>query len=212
MTHHVSPVRTAIATAVLAIAVGGSAGGCGPAHAGAAAIVGGERITVSALEAQVTALAEQRRATNQEDVPAADLTRDQLQRMILHGILREAAGRLDVRVSDSDVSARIDDLRARIGNPKAFRQQVLAANIGPGQLRPFVRDMLRSEGIGQALVPQSGTVASQQERQARQTRYLVRTARSLDITVNPRYGRWQPRDGTVQTVLPAFVQPESQRA
>ncbi|MGH3329601.1 MAG: SurA N-terminal domain-containing protein [Streptomycetales bacterium] len=212
MIHHANRVRTAIVIAVLAIAVGGSAGGCGPAHAGAAAIVGGERITVSALETQVTALAEQRRATSQEEVPAADLTRDQLQRLILHSILREAAGRLDVRVSGSDVSARIDDIKARIGDPKAFEQQVLAANIGPGQLRPFVRDMLRSEGIGEALVPQVGTVAGQQERQARQTEYLIRTARSLDITVNPRYGRWQPRDGNVQSVLPAFVQPENPRA
>lgn len=122
---------------VLAAVLAGLSAGCAPYHAGAAATVGGTRISTSQLrdivdrgEAAVPASAQQ--------VDRGALQRTTLSQLVELQVLQALADQLGVRVSEQDVDAVISQA-AQQGGLQQLQSSAAASGIAAGDLRVYAR-------------------------------------------------------------------------
>ena len=175
-------------------------------------IVDDQRTSIATLQGKVEAIAAERAKTGQEAVPAAEQSRTQIQRIIVHRILERAAAAQGVTVTPSEIDDRIAGLEQQFGGKEGLASQVAAANIAANDLRTFLADELLGQKIGEALAPGAQSDAEQQQRQNRLNDLLIRTAHEVDVAVNPRYGTFDPSSGQVNPPVNPLVQRESSSA
>ena len=122
---------------------------CGSdAHPGAAAVVGGERITVSQLESRVEEVREAQRAAVPDEAQyqqaiarTGSLTRDTLHGMVLDRVLERAARDAGVTVTDRDIQQMRSGLEQQAGGAEALeaawlQQYGIAAAASGGEPPP----------------------------------------------------------------------------
>ncbi|WUB64102.1 SurA N-terminal domain-containing protein [Streptomyces sp. NBC_00582] len=164
---------------------------CGnDAHPGAAAVVGGERITVSELENRVGEVREAQRAAVPDAAQYAQvvaqtgtLTRDTLHGMVLDEVLDRAAEDAGITVSRHDVQQARAALEQQWGGARGLETAWLQQyGIPPQRLD----DNLRLQLQAQKLASQLGTTTSD----AAFWSALSETSKKLGVDLNPRYGSW----------------------
>jgi hypothetical protein len=172
--------------------------GCGEtSKVGTAAIVGDERISVIQLQANVERVLDERAAQatgapDRTDVTSGELQRQLLGRMISSRLLAVVAGELG---APSVTPGQVDQLIAGVrqqGGEELVKQRAAELNIAFADLRDFVRDEQLTLNIFGKLGPAPRT---QEEFDALQVKLGERLAKAEDavgVTVNPRYGRWDP--------------------
>lgn len=165
------------------------------AHPGAAAVVGGERITVSQVQSHVRAVrAAQRALPNADELIAASssLSRETVNLLVHLRVVERAAKEHGVHVSRSEVQRERAMTARSVGGSQALR----AALVSPQQPVPLTSDqfdaVLRSQLLIRGIAEAVGAEASDAGRQ-KVGRVLTDTARDLGVTVNPRYGTWDAR-------------------
>ncbi|MFC9911863.1 SurA N-terminal domain-containing protein [Streptomyces sp. NPDC059862] len=182
--------RTALLLSA-AIAVAPLLTACGnDAHPGAAAVVGGQRITVSQLESRVNEVrAAQRAAVNDEAQYAqaiantGTLSRDTLHNMVLDRVLHRAAQDAGITVSRKEVQEMRAGLEEQVGGPKALRTAWLQQySIAPERLDENLRLQLEAQKLAAKL----GTDTSQPAF----WNALSKASEKLNVDLNPRYGTW----------------------
>ncbi|MFF3894292.1 SurA N-terminal domain-containing protein [Streptomyces sp. NPDC001812] len=163
---------------------------CGnDAHPGAAAVVGGQRITVSQLEDRVGEI----RAAQREAVPEAQyeqavartgsLTRDTLHGMVLDRVLERAARDAGVSVTPKEVQQMRAGLEQQAGGAEALETAWLQQyGIPPQRLDGNLRLQVQAQKLAQRL----GADTSRPEF----WQALSEASRKLDVDLNPRYGTW----------------------
>ncbi|MBD0746526.1 SurA N-terminal domain-containing protein [Streptomyces sp. CBMA152] len=183
--------RTALALSVALLGAGPLLTACGSeAHPGAAAVVGGDRIAVSALQDQVKDV----RTAQQASPQAAQLIKNtgQLGRAKLHGLIFDKV--LDRAASDAGVSVSRKELQdARVamaqqaGGAQAFADMLLQQRgVAPDQIDDAVREQVQLNKLAAATGADLGTPQGQ----AAVTKTLAAASKALKIDVNPRYGTW----------------------
>ncbi|OAR26129.1 hypothetical protein A8W25_11755 [Streptomyces sp. ERV7] len=186
--------RTALALSVALLGAGPLLTACGSeAHPGAAAVVGGDRIPVSALQAQVKDV----RTAQQASPQSAQLIKNtgQLSRAKLHGLIFDKV--LDRAAADAGVSVsrkELQDARAAMaqqsGGEQAFAAMLLQQRgVAPGQIDDAVREQVQLTRLAAA----TGADLSTPTGQAAVTRTLTEASKKLKIDVNPRYGTWDDK-------------------
>jgi hypothetical protein len=182
--------RTALTVSAALLVAAPLLAACGSdAHPGAAAVVGGERIEVSTVQAKVKDV----RAAQQRSPQAAQLIKDsgQLSRaklydLIVDRVVQRAADDAGVKVSRKD----IQDGRAALVQQSGGEEQLAAMylqqrGVAPDQLNDVVRrDILVSKLAG-ALGATNTPEGQQKLNDA-----FTAAAESLHIDVNPRFGAW----------------------
>ncbi|MEU1078427.1 MULTISPECIES: SurA N-terminal domain-containing protein [unclassified Streptomyces] len=186
--------RTALALCVALLGAGPLLTACGSeAHPGAAAVVGGDRIPVSALQAQVKDV-----RTAQEASPqSAQLIRNtgQLSRAKLHGlifdkVLDRAAADAGVSVSRKELQQARAAMARQAGGEQAFAAMLLQQRgVAPGQIDDAVREQVQLTKLAAA----TGADLATPTGQASVTRTLTEASKKLSIDVNPRYGSWDDK-------------------
>ncbi|MEU3048509.1 MULTISPECIES: SurA N-terminal domain-containing protein [unclassified Streptomyces] len=169
---------------------------CGSqAHPGAAAVVGGERIEVSTVQAQVRDVREAQQDSEESARMISDtgqLGRAKLYDLIVDRIVEKAAADAGITVSRKEVQ----DARAELAGQSGGQEQMAALylqqrGVAPDQLDDLVRrDVLvgkLAEKLGAGNTP---------EGQEAMNEAFTAAARSLDIDVNPRFGAWD--DGKLE--------------
>src|SRR4051812_30950711 len=132
-----SPRRLAlVAAAGLAVL---TLSGCGndPVRAGAAATVGTERITTSALNALVTRGLADPQAEQQLGADKAAFQRQSLSRLIHHEVLTQAAEEQGVNITDGAVDERIADFQRQAGGAQQLEQTAAQSGVAKQDLREF---------------------------------------------------------------------------
>ncbi|MFD7731129.1 SurA N-terminal domain-containing protein [Kitasatospora phosalacinea] len=196
-------LRAALGTAVAAAALAACSGA--PAHQGAAAVVGSDRISVAQVEARVAAVREGAAQSGAATEEQPGLARHAVSDLILGRVVARALADRSLTVSQSEVDrARSADaqtvgseaklaelLRAKQGVPAAdvdgfYRQQIGLVKLADGQ-DPSSAD-------GDAAIRKA----------------LVAAGTALHIEVNPRYGSWNTTEigleGSTENWLPASGQ------
>ncbi|KUJ66734.1 hypothetical protein ACZ90_33945 [Streptomyces albus subsp. albus] len=174
-------------------------------HPGAAAVVDGERITVSQLQATVRDVrAAQRESPQARQLLAGSgrLSQDTLTRLIQHRVIERAAQDNGVRVTRREVQQARKKTEGHEGGAAMVRALYLQQGIAPDRIDQEIRiDLIRNK-----LVHKLGP---QQVNQV-----FARTSKALDITVNPRYGSWDDAQGTAKLTQERWlrVSPEPQSA
>jgi parvulin-like peptidyl-prolyl isomerase len=127
--------------------------GCGDGQArpGAAAVIGGERITTDQLQEIVErGLADPQAAQQLSgDLPAYQ--RLALSRLINAEILEQAAEQEGVDVTEGEVDAQVEQFAQQAGNRETLEQQAAQSGIAPEDLVPFVRSIVLDQQLGDAL-------------------------------------------------------------
>ncbi|MFF8939002.1 SurA N-terminal domain-containing protein [Streptomyces paradoxus] len=164
---------------------------CGnDAHPGAAAVVGGQRITVSQLDERVGEVRAAQRAAVQDEAQyqqaiarTGTLTRDTLQTMVLDRVLHRAAEDAGVTVSRKEIQAMRSGLEQQAGGAKALERTWLQQyGIPPQRLDENLRLQLEAQKLAEKL----GTDTGRPEF----WKALSEASEDLNIDLNPRYGTW----------------------
>ncbi|MFE9043306.1 SurA N-terminal domain-containing protein [Streptomyces sp. NPDC012421] len=182
--------RTALALSAALLAAAPLLTACGSdAHPGAAAVVGGERIDVSSLQAQVRAARDAQSASPQADqliAATGDLGRQKLNGMIFDRILDEVAADQGVTASRAELqqtrAAFVRDNGGEEGLEAVLLQQ---QGVAPGQ----IDDVVRRNVLMTKIVEKLGITETPEGQQKLQELFAA-ASKSLDIDVNPRYGAW----------------------
>ncbi|MFJ5777790.1 SurA N-terminal domain-containing protein [Streptomyces sp. NPDC093094] len=164
---------------------------CGnDAHPGAAAVVGGQRITVSQLENRVAEVRDAQRAAVADETQYAQvvaktgtLARDTLHGMVLDQVLHRAAEDAGVTVSRKEIQQMRAGLEQQAGGAEALRTAWLQQySVAPERLDENLRLQLEAQKLAAKL----GTDTSQPAF----WKTLSDASRKLDVELNPRYGAW----------------------
>jgi hypothetical protein len=164
---------------------------CGSeAHPGAAAVVGGQRITVAQLESRVQEVRRAQRAAVPDETQyqqvvssTSSLTRDTLHNMVLDRVLHRAARDKGVTVTRAEIQRMRAGLEQQAGGGKGLETAWLQKyGIAPARLD----DNLRLQLEAQTLAAELGTDTSQPAF----WQALSKASTELHVDLNPRYGSW----------------------
>ncbi len=171
---------------------------CGPVQLGSVAIVGGQRITSSTLAAQVSNLNQAYLADKHKGVqlsfPARQMPQQVLAWLVRFQVRDELARREGITVTQSDVQRAIAAIEASASSSGGASLSELAVENGlpPSLINP---DLGRYQAIANAYInrldggttPSSATAQQTLNQQFNHAQCLA--AKSLDIKVNPQFGR-----------------------
>ncbi|MGD1220131.1 MULTISPECIES: SurA N-terminal domain-containing protein [Streptomyces] len=187
--------RTALVLSAAIVAAAPLLTACGgDAHPGAAAVVGGQRITVAQLESRVNEVRDAQRAATQDDAQyeqavakTGSLTRDTLHSMVLDRVLDRAAKNAGVTVTRKDTQQMRTALEQQAGGAKALETAWLQQyGVAPQRLE----DSLRTEIEAQKLASALGADMNTAEGKAAFWKAMSAASKQLDVDLNPRYGAW----------------------
>ncbi|MFE4968084.1 SurA N-terminal domain-containing protein [Streptomyces sp. NPDC056660] len=178
-------LSAAIATAAPFLTACGS-----DAHPGAAAVVGGQRITVAQLETRVNEVRQAQRSAVPDEqqyqqvlAATSSLTRDTLHNMVLDQVLHRAAQDAGISVTRKEIQQMRTGLAQQAGGSKALQNAWLQKyGIAPKRLD----DNLRLQLEAQKLAQQLGTDTTQPAF----WKALSKASQELHVDLNPRYGAW----------------------
>ncbi|MGY5032835.1 SurA N-terminal domain-containing protein [Streptomyces sp. 900116325] len=196
--------RTALVVSAAMLVAGPLLSACGnQAHPGAAAVVGGDRIEVSTVQAQV---AEVRTAQRESDQSVQLISKSgQLGRAKLHGlifdrILDKAAADANVTVSRKEIQEMQQSAATQSGGEAQLRTTMLEQSwVAPEQIEAVLREQVQLTKLAQAL----GADLQQPAGQKAVGDALTAASKSLHIDVNPRFGTWDDK----QTQLANYKAP-----
>ncbi|MGW3681070.1 SurA N-terminal domain-containing protein [Streptomyces prasinus] len=164
---------------------------CGnDAHPGAAAVVGGQRITVSQLENRVDEIREAQQAAVPDEAQyqqavarTGGLTRDTLHSMVLDRVLERAARDAGVTVTPKEIQRMRSGLEEQAGGAEELESAWLQQyGVPPERIDDNFRLQLQAQKLAQRL----GTDTSRPEF----WQALSEASKKLDVDLNPRYGTW----------------------
>ncbi|MEV6169507.1 SurA N-terminal domain-containing protein [Streptomyces sp. NPDC051954] len=196
--------RTALLLSAAIVAAAPLLTACGnDAHPGAAAVVGGQRITVSQLENRVSEVREAQRAVvpdeaqyEQAIAKTGSLTRDTLHGMVLDQVLHRAAQDAGVTVSRKEIQEMRGALEEQAGGAEALETTWLQQyGVPPERLDENLRLQLEAQKLAEKL----GTDTSQPAFWTA----LSHASDELNVDLNPRYGTWDvEKSSRVDTKTP----------
>jgi len=179
-----SAAGTLLAVTPLLTACGGAG------HPGAAAVVNGDRITVSQLQARVQAVRDAQRAAPQGEQlirRTGRLARASLDGMIRHRVVARVAKDDGVHVSRSDIERTRERYEKQAGGAKALQAALLQQQaLAPSEIDERVWLELAVRKIAQV----SGLDLRTAQGNQALTKKFADASEAMDIRVNPRYGAW----------------------
>lgn len=168
---------------------------CGnDARPGAAAVVDGDRITMSQLQSQVGAVRDAQSAQPQGDElikRTGTLTKDTLDDMIRYRVVQRVAKDSGITVSRRDVQQTRELLETQFGGAKEFKQMLLMQNVAPSG----IDDLMWLEAATQKIAAASGIDTQAPNARELVDRKLAEESKGMSIDVNPRYGKWDSKRG-----------------
>ncbi|MEU6984789.1 SurA N-terminal domain-containing protein [Streptomyces sp. NPDC046324] len=181
----------------------------GEAHPGAAAVVDGERIEVSSLQAQVRDV-----RTAQEASPQAaqlieatgDLSREKLNVMIFDRVVDRVAEDNGITASRAEIQKARDEFTQQSGGREQLAATLLQQQgVAPDQIDGVVRRTVLMNKIAAKL-----GIANTPEGQKKLTEVFTAASKDLDIDVNPRFGAWDDDKIQLGTFTAPWVRQISQ--
>jgi hypothetical protein len=185
----------------LVVATGLLLTGC--SNVDAALSLGDTKITTAELQTNVDSILAERAKvdTSQMQLESGEpLLRNQLNFRLLILAFSEIEKELDIQITSSEIAARRAEIVEQVGGEEALPAALVSASIAPEYLDGYLRALLTTQKLGEAL---SMTGVEEAEVQARIQELYVAKINELKIKVSPRYGTWDPATGTIIASVPA---------
>jgi hypothetical protein len=169
--------------------------GCGKVDS--AATIGD--ITISQASAQSIideVLAERTKLdTSQMQIQTGNaLNRAQLRFTIVTTLFDEIAKELKLEISSTEIEKAKSELVTQSGGQEALAKNLVAAEIAPSNFDRYVRAIITSNKLQEAL---KASGVSDADVSARITQLINAKAAELTVEVNPRYGTWDQATGDI---------------
>lgn len=185
----------------LVVATGLLLTGC--SNVDAALSLGDTKITTAELQTNVDSILAERAKvdTSQMQLESGEpLLRNQLNFRLLLLAFSEIEKELDIQITSSEIAASRAEIIEQVGGEEALPAALVSASIAPEYLEGYLRALLTTQKLGEAL---SMTGVAEAEVQARIQELFVTKINELKIKVSPRYGTWDPVTGTIIAAVPA---------
>jgi hypothetical protein len=159
--------------------------------------MGDTKITTAELQANVDLILAERAkvdTTQMQLETGENLLRNQLNFKLLLAGFSEIATELDIQITSSEIAGRRAEIIEQVGGEEALPGALVSAAIAPEDLDGYLRALLTTQKLGQAL---GQTGVAEAEIQTRIQELFIAKINELKIKVNPRYGIWDPTTGTI---------------
>lgn len=179
----------------LVVATGLLLTGC--SNVDAALTMGDTKITTAELQATTELILAERSKvdTSQMQLDTGELLlRNQLNFQLLLAGFSEIAKELDIRVTSSEIAGRRAEIVEQVGGAEALPAALVSASIAPGDFDGYIRAMLITQKLTQALIQ---TGVPEADTQTRVQQLFVAKVNELKVEVNPRYGAWDATTGQI---------------
>jgi parvulin-like peptidyl-prolyl isomerase len=149
--------RRGLAGMLLAATAGAPAAAQGPAPAPAsgpalAATVNGQAIPLADLARAVNQYVVANRLGPDSGISIPQIQRTVLDRLIAAALVQQRASALDLVATPDEVTARVDALRAQVGNPDDFRLLLTVQSLTEASLRQQIAEQILAEKVIEAEV------------------------------------------------------------
>jgi hypothetical protein len=176
------PARAIVALAIAALAVSACSG-----PASSAATVGEVTISEQTLADGVAELASTPESGATADDPA--VVAGLLDQMIKAALVDQLAAEHDLDVTRGQVQAELDEYSEQVGGRDAVDRVFAQQGVPASQVEPVVRMTLQLTALGPALLPDG----SGEEQNQAIIAAIVDLGEREAVTVNPRWGTWDPQ-------------------
>jgi FKBP-type peptidyl-prolyl cis-trans isomerase (trigger factor) len=187
---------------IVALAVAG----CGSRFAPPAATVDGRDISEDAVQSQLDLVLSnpqvaQQLTGPQADAAKADFTRQALATLIQQALAEEYADAHGIVVTSADVDKALQDTITQVGGQAEFDRVVRERRLSSAQVQQILRAQVLIQKVRDDVVANLPTPpASAQEGDAAFQRWLTDRMAHADVSVNPRFGHYDPRTGEVAQI------------
>lgn len=164
----------------------------GCSQVGSAVTVGGTKISQATVQSSIDAILAARQGvdTSQMQLETGEvLNRGQLRFHLLTTLLREVGKEIKLSVSKAEIDTRRQSIIDQLGGEEALPNALVGAGIAPKDFDQYIEAILIQDKITQALTAAGVTEA---DMGAQIQKLVVAKAKELGVTVNPRYGKWDP--------------------
>ena len=175
----------------------------GCSQVGAAATFGDTKITQATVQGSIDSILAERAKvdTTQMQLETGEvLNRSQLRFHLFSAILRAVGEELKLEVTKAEIDTRRASILEQIGGVESLPSALVNAGIAPEDLDAYVEAVLFSDKVGQAVLA-SGVTQDQVGTEIQ--KLIVAKAKELGVTVNPRYGKWDPATADIVANDPA---------
>jgi parvulin-like peptidyl-prolyl isomerase len=175
-------LATAVATFLLA--------GC--SQIGAAATVGDTKITQALVQGSIDSILSERSKVDTSQMQletGAALNLSQLRFHLLGTLLSELGQELELNVTKAEIDTRRASILEQVGGKAGLPNALVNAGIAPQDLDRYIQAVAYSDKISQKLVA-AGVTEDQLGIEIQ--KLVVAKAKEIGVTVNPRYGKWDP--------------------
>ena len=173
-----------VAVAALAVVLSGCA------QVGAAATVGGTRISQATVQGSVDAILAERVGTDTSQMQietGETLNRSQLRFHLFGILLREVGAELKITVTKAEIDTQRAAILQQVGGEDQLPFALVSAGIAAQDLDLYIEAITFSDKIS-SLIAASGVPEEQNGSEIQ--RLITAKAKELGVTVNPRYGTW----------------------
>jgi hypothetical protein len=180
-----------VAVAALAVVLSGCA------QVGAAATVGGTRISQATVQGSVDAILAERAGTDTSQMQletGETLNRSQLRFHLFGTLLREVGAELKITVTKAEIDTQRAAILQQVGGADQLPIALVTAGIAAQDLDLYIEAITFSDKISN-LIATSGV--PEEQIGAEIQRLITAKAKELGVTVNPRYGIWDPETADV---------------
>ena len=180
-----------VAVAALAVVLSGCA------QVGAAATVGGTRISQATVQGSVDAILAERAGTDTSQMQletGETLNRSQLRFHLFGTLLREVGAELKITVTKAEIDTQRAAILQQVGGADQLPIALVTAGIAAQDLDLYIEAITFSDKISN-LIATSGV--PEEQIGAEIQRLITAKAKEVGVTVNPRYGTWDPETADV---------------
>ena len=164
----------------------------GCSQVGAAATLGDTKISQATVQGSIESILAERAKvdTTQMQLETGEvLNRGQLRFHLFSEILREVGKDLKLEVTKAEIDTRRASILEQIGGVEALPSALVGAGIAPEDLDKYIEALSFSDKISQVVV---GRGVTEDQIGTEIQKLIVAKANELGVTVNPRYGKWDP--------------------
>jgi parvulin-like peptidyl-prolyl isomerase len=175
----------------------------GCSQVGAAATVGDTKITQATVQGSIDSILAERAkvdVTQMQLETGEALNRSQLRFHLLSKLLRALGEELKIEVTKAEIDTRRASILEQVGGKESLPSALVSAGIAPEDLDTYIEAISFSEKISQALVA-AGVTEDQVGTEIQ--KLVVAKSKEIGVTVNPRYGKWNPDTADIEASDPA---------
>ncbi len=175
----------------------------GCAQVGAAATVGDTKITQATVQGSIDSILAERAkvdVTQMQLETGEALNRSQLRFHLLSKLLRALGEELKIEVTKAEIDTRRASILEQVGGKESLPSALVSAGIAPEDLDTYIEAISFSEKISQALIA-AGVTEDQVGTEIQ--KLVVAKSKEIGVTVNPRYGKWNPDTADIEASDPA---------